>query len=151
MRVDRFYRALHSGQIHRAVIALRDGLRLNRAKHGRAAAFQTLLDHGKWLILEMNGQVYPDKPPLYFLFLRGLYELVRTDGPMLYFAAAAVSGLLYLWSSLALGRLAIRVDRRTNLAAGISPVPLSHGEVIEAGQAAGPRISALLAKIVERI
>ena len=39
----------------------------------------------------------------------------------------------------------------TNLAAGISPVPLSHGEVIEAGQAAGPRISALLAKIVERI
>lgn len=39
----------------------------------------------------------------------------------------------------------------TNLAAGISPTPLSHEEVIEAGQAAGPRISALLAKIVERI
>ena len=39
----------------------------------------------------------------------------------------------------------------TNLAAGISPIPLSHGEVIEAGKAAGPRISALLAKIVERI
>ncbi|MFI2753503.1 purine-nucleoside phosphorylase [Cellulomonas sp. P22] len=36
----------------------------------------------------------------------------------------------------------------TNLAAGISPVPLSHQEVIEAGQAAGPRISALLASIV---
>ena len=39
----------------------------------------------------------------------------------------------------------------TNLAAGISPVPLSHGEVIEAGQAAGPRISALLAAIVEKV
>ena len=39
----------------------------------------------------------------------------------------------------------------TNLAAGISPVPLSHAEVIEAGQAAGPRISALLADIVGRI
>ena len=36
----------------------------------------------------------------------------------------------------------------TNLAAGISPVPLSHAEVIEAGQAAGPRISRLLADIV---
>ena len=84
-----------------------------------AAAFQTLLDQGKWLILEMNGQVYPDKPPLYFLFLRGLYELVRTDGPMLHFTAAAVSALLYLWAALGLGRLAARVDRRTNLAAGI--------------------------------
>ncbi|GAA4165732.1 purine-nucleoside phosphorylase [Gryllotalpicola daejeonensis] len=36
----------------------------------------------------------------------------------------------------------------TNLAAGISPNPLSHAEVIEAGQAAEPVISALLAKIV---
>ncbi len=39
----------------------------------------------------------------------------------------------------------------TNLAAGISPVPLSHTEVIEAGQAAGPRISRLLADIVATI
>ncbi|MEZ0448738.1 purine-nucleoside phosphorylase [Cellulomonas sp. ICMP 17802] len=39
----------------------------------------------------------------------------------------------------------------TNLAAGISPEPLSHGEVIEAGRAAGPRISALLAQIVRRL
>ncbi|MCR6493889.1 purine-nucleoside phosphorylase [Cellulomonas sp. P24] len=39
----------------------------------------------------------------------------------------------------------------TNLAAGISATPLSHAEVIEAGAAAGPRISALLADIVRRI
>lgn len=38
----------------------------------------------------------------------------------------------------------------TNLAAGISEVPLSHAEVIEAGQAAGPRISKLLAGIIAR-
>ena len=37
----------------------------------------------------------------------------------------------------------------TNLAAGISSAPLSHVEVIEAGRAAGPRISALLAQIVQ--
>ncbi|GAA1653639.1 purine-nucleoside phosphorylase [Georgenia ruanii] len=36
----------------------------------------------------------------------------------------------------------------TNPAAGISPVPLSHEEVLEAGRAAGPRISRLLAEIV---
>ncbi len=36
----------------------------------------------------------------------------------------------------------------TNLAAGISPTPLSHDEVIEAGKAAEPVISRLLADIV---
>jgi purine-nucleoside phosphorylase len=39
----------------------------------------------------------------------------------------------------------------TNLAAGIGPEPLSHTEVVEAGQAAAPRIGRLLADVVERI
>ncbi|OCG74282.1 purine-nucleoside phosphorylase [Microbacterium sediminis] len=39
----------------------------------------------------------------------------------------------------------------TNLAAGISPTPLSHAEVIEAGQAAEARISRLLADVIGRI
>lgn len=39
----------------------------------------------------------------------------------------------------------------TNLAAGISPEPLSHQEVIDAGRAAEPVISALLAKIVAAV
>ncbi|MTE22709.1 purine-nucleoside phosphorylase [Microbacterium sp. ZXX196] len=39
----------------------------------------------------------------------------------------------------------------TNLAAGISPDPLSHAEVIEAGRAAEGRISRLLADVIGRI
>jgi purine-nucleoside phosphorylase len=39
----------------------------------------------------------------------------------------------------------------TNLAAGISDQPLSHQEVIEAGQAAAERCGALLAEVVGRI
>jgi purine-nucleoside phosphorylase len=39
----------------------------------------------------------------------------------------------------------------TNLAAGISAEPLSHEEVLAAGLAAGPRISALLASIVRLV
>jgi purine-nucleoside phosphorylase len=39
----------------------------------------------------------------------------------------------------------------TNLAAGISPHPLSHQEVVEAGKAAEARISALLVKIVHAL
>ncbi|AYF98311.1 purine-nucleoside phosphorylase [Protaetiibacter intestinalis] len=39
----------------------------------------------------------------------------------------------------------------TNLAAGISPEPLSHAEVLEAGRAAEPVISELLARVVAAI
>ena len=39
----------------------------------------------------------------------------------------------------------------TNAAAGISPVPLSHEEVIEAGQAAAQRCGRLLAAVVTRM
>jgi len=39
----------------------------------------------------------------------------------------------------------------TNLAAGIQTTPLSHAEVVEAGQAAAPRISALLAQVVDAL
>lgn len=39
----------------------------------------------------------------------------------------------------------------TNAAAGISPDPLSHAEVLEAGQAAAGRCGRLLAAVVERI
>lgn len=39
----------------------------------------------------------------------------------------------------------------TNLAAGISPEPLSHAEVLEAGAKAGPVISELLARVVKLV
>lgn len=39
----------------------------------------------------------------------------------------------------------------TNLAAGISPTPLNHEEVIEAGKAAAPRLASLLSGIVSKL
>ena len=39
----------------------------------------------------------------------------------------------------------------TNHGAGIQETPLSHQEVVEAGQAAGPRISRLLADVIARL
>ena len=51
----------------------------------------------------------------------------------------------------ALGLEVLGLSLVTNLAAGISPNPLSHTEVLEAGRLAEPRISALLARIVNHI
>jgi purine-nucleoside phosphorylase len=39
----------------------------------------------------------------------------------------------------------------TNMAAGIQTTPLSHQEVIEAGRAAEPVISSLLAKVIGQL
>jgi purine-nucleoside phosphorylase len=39
----------------------------------------------------------------------------------------------------------------TNLAAGIQQTPLSHAEVIEAGQHAEPVITKLLARVIEAL
>ena len=36
----------------------------------------------------------------------------------------------------------------TNLAAGVSPEPLDHAEVVAAGRAAAPRLATLLSRIV---
>ncbi|MDR2801448.1 MAG: hypothetical protein LBB52_09360 [Desulfovibrio sp.] len=93
-----------------------------------ADAFRYLLEQGKGVILYMNGAPYPDKPPLYFWFLRGLYEFLHSEGPMLHLTGAAVSALLYLWAALALGRTVARVDRRSNFAAGV--ILLSTGYVM---------------------
>ena len=60
----------------------------------------------------------------------------------------AASGLINLARNIG-GSVGISLV--TNLAAGISPVPLSHEEVLEAGQAAGPRISKLLAEIIAKL
>ncbi len=85
-----------------------------------ADAFRNLLEHGRGVVLQLNGQDYWDKPPLYFWFLRGIYEIVRVEGPLLYFTGAAVSALLYLLSFLLLGRFVDRADGRTLLASGIT-------------------------------
>ena len=84
-----------------------------------ADAFRNLLEHGRGVILQLNGEDYWDKPPLYFWFLRGIYEIIRVEGPLLYFTGVAVSALLYLLSFLLLGRFVERADGRTLLASGI--------------------------------
>ncbi len=72
---------------------------------------------------------------------------------------AATMGANLIGMSTALEAIAAREARLevlglslvTNLAAGISGGELNHGEVLEAGREAGPRISRLLADIVGRM
>ena len=69
-----------------------------------ASVLQNLLRSGHWLLLQMNGEPYVDKPPLYFWFVALLVKLFGTDRPPVFFVAAALSG----WFFLQIGRASCR-------------------------------------------
>jgi len=81
-----------------------------------ADAYAGLL-RGKWLVLNLNGVAYPDKPPLFFWLVRALDVLTGLGDPAVFFLAAAVSGFLMLWAVLLLAR-ALRLDEGAGPLAG---------------------------------
>ncbi|MGE4298345.1 MAG: dolichyl-phosphate-mannose--protein mannosyltransferase [Desulfovibrionaceae bacterium] len=84
-----------------------------------ANVFEHLLHAKKWLVLHLNGEPYPDKPPVYFWLLGALYAGLREVGPRLFFLGAAVSGFLFLAATLGLNRMVAGGDKRDSLAAGL--------------------------------
>ena len=90
-----------------------------------ANAFENMVQTGNWLTLQLNGAMYPDKPPLFFWFLQGISDMMSQvlpggiGQPMLFFVGVAVSGLLCLLAAHTLASSVARVDRRTVLAANL--------------------------------
>ena len=80
-----------------------------------ANAYQNLVHSGKWMVLSLNGQPYPDKPPIYFWFLWLIDTLTPADMPTVFFLGAALSGLMFLAASYALART-LGLDRTVSLA-----------------------------------
>ncbi|SHN50218.1 ArnT family glycosyltransferase [Desulfovibrio litoralis] len=113
----------------------------DEVRHGDVLRY--LLESKDWFVLHLNGEFYPDKPPLYFLFLVGLkYILVFLDQtlaptltsltgfnisflnqerivPQLMSLGASISGLFFLWSSYFFAKLVGRFDRRLSFATGL--------------------------------
>lgn len=80
-----------------------------------ANAYQNLVNAGKWMVLSLNGQPYPDKPPVYFWFLWLLDTITPADMPTVFFLGAALSGLMFLAASYVLARV-LGFDRTISLA-----------------------------------
>ncbi|MBC15595.1 MAG: glycosyl transferase [Desulfovibrio sp.] len=70
-----------------------------------ANAYQNLVLNGKWMVLSLNGQPYPDKPPIYFWFLWLIDTLTPANMPTVFFVGAALSGLFLLMASYYLARV----------------------------------------------
>jgi 4-amino-4-deoxy-L-arabinose transferase-like glycosyltransferase len=80
-----------------------------------ANVYQHVRDAGKWLVLDLNGQPYPDKPPVYFWLLRLLDAVTGIGEPGLFFLGAAVSAALLIIASWLLFRATLG-DKRSTLA-----------------------------------
>lgn len=83
-----------------------------------AAAYRNMAQAGHWLVLQLNGQPYPDKPPVYFWLIALMDKLFPGVGDAHFFIAAAVSGLLFVWAGYALSR-ACGLGKRSGLGTGL--------------------------------
>lgn len=98
---------------------------------------------GDWLVLSLNGLPYPDKPPLYFWFLRGLDAIPGVDEPRLFFLGTAISAMLFTASVWLLAR-ATGHDRRVAFAAGLMTI----GCMFVAGLTQYPRMDLMFAAVI---
>lgn len=120
----------------------------------RGATFVDMTDVYTPALRDIAREVDPDLPEgVYMQFHGPAYEtpaevrMARTLGATLVGMSTALEAI----AAREAGLDVLGISLVTNLAAGISPVPLSHEEVLQAGREAGPRISRLLAETVRRI
>lgn len=82
-----------------------------------ANVYENLIKAKKWLVLYLNGQPYPDKPPLYFWFLALISYLTSLSGETLFFLGSAISGFFYLILTYFLGKVTLQDTQKSFLGA----------------------------------
>jgi len=68
-----------------------------------AEVYSNLVEGGHWIVLNLNGVAYPDKPPLFFLMLAALDLIPGVGMPGVMFLGSAVSGWFLLFAVTRLG------------------------------------------------
>ena len=98
--------------------------------------------------------VDPSLPEGVYAALAGPHYETPAEIAMLRTVGADLVGMSTALEAIAarhLGAEVLGLSLVTNLAAGISPAPLDHGEVLAAGAAAAPRLGQLLAGLVKAL
>ncbi|HRA50485.1 purine-nucleoside phosphorylase [Actinotalea sp.] len=135
-------------------VLVRDHLNLTATSPLEGATFVDLTDLYAQRLRDVAHEVDAALPEGVYAQFRGPHYETPAEVTMAGRMGADLVGMSTTLEAIAArhaGLEVLAISLVTNLAAGISPVPLSHAEVIEAGQAAAPRISRLLAEIARRI
>lgn len=135
-------------------VLIRDHLNLTAASPLEGATFIDLTDLYAQRLRDIAHGVDPSLAEGVYAQFRGPQYETPAEVRMAGIIGADLVGMSTTLEAIAARQVQMEVlgiSLVTNHAAGISPVALSHEEVLEAGAAAGPRISALLAEIVKRL
>lgn len=136
------------------VVLISDHINLTAASPIEGANFVDLTDLYSARLRGVAREIDAELPEGVYAQFRGPHYETPAEVKMAGILGADLVGMSTTLEAIAArqsGMEILGLSLMTNLAAGISETPLSHEEVIEAGQEAAPRISALLAQIVERI
>ena len=132
-------------------VLIRDHINLTGTSTLEGATFVDLTDLYSARLRKVAQGVDPDLPEGVYAQFHGPHYETPAEVKMAGLMGADLVGMSTTLEAIAArhaGMEVLGISLVTNLAAGISPQALSHEEVLEAGQAAGPRISELLARIV---
>jgi purine-nucleoside phosphorylase len=150
--------ALSPGQ----VVLVRDHINLTGASPltgaeppaGYRSRFVDLTDLYAARLRQVARSVDPSLPEGVYAALRGPHYETPAEVAMLAATGADLVGMSTALEAIAarhLGASVIGLSLVTNLAAGVSPEPLDHAEVLAAGAAAVPRLGRLLAALLPRL
>ncbi|UFU08432.1 purine-nucleoside phosphorylase [Ruania halotolerans] len=134
-------------------VLISDHINLTAASPLEGATFVDLTDLYSSRLREIARQVDPSLAEGVYCQFRGPHYETPAEVQMAQHIGGDLVGMSTALEAIAarhVGLEILGISLVTNLAAGISDRPLSHAEVIEAGQAAAPRIAELLAEIVRR-
>ena len=135
-------------------VLISDHINLTAASPLEGATFVDLTDLYSSRLRDLARSVDPSLAEGVYVQFRGPHYETPAEVRMAGVLGGHLVGMSTTLEAIAarhVGLEILGISLVTNQAAGISPVPLSHAEVLEAGAAAGPRISALLANIVRKL
>ncbi|WP_026877354.1 purine-nucleoside phosphorylase [Jiangella gansuensis] len=135
-------------------VLISDHINLTATSPLEGATFVDLTDLYAARLRAVAREVDPSLPEGVYVQFRGPHYETPAEVRMAQRIGGDLVGMSTTLEAIAAREAGVEVlglSLVTNAAAGISATPLSHEEVIEAGRAAGPRISALLAAVVARL
>lgn len=135
-------------------VLISDHINLTAASPLEGATFVDLTDLYSARLRDLARSIDPSLDEGVYVQFRGPHYETPAEVQMAKTIGGHIIGMSTALEAIAARQAGMEVlgmSLVTNLAAGIQQTPLSHGEVLEAGRAAEPVISALLAKIVGRL
>lgn len=133
------------------VVLIRDHINLTDASPLEGATFVDLTDLYSSRLRDLARTVDPTLPEGVYVQFPGPHYETPAEVQMAKILGGDLVGMSTTLEAIAARHVGVEIlglSLVTNLGAGICPTPLSHEEVIAAGQAAAPRIARLLADII---